>query len=443
MHAFLVFPMLVMGSLPHAGQIAASHLGSVSVRTSSTVRGDTVRLTLAEVSRLARTHGLDLDAERRLIAMAGGDLRQAKVEGLNPSVGYQRFESTRSGRPAEFGVTLSQSLGWLVERGPRVGAARAALDRTVAEVDDVERLAVRDAGQRFVAALAANRRLALAEQIAAATQRLYDITRIQLREGEISLLEANLAEIEYGRAEAKALAAGREVLASLLELRRLTGLAPMVPIVLVETPDFDPPTGALPEDSLVTVAIQRRPDVTARRLAVEEASLRQRLARREGMPVPSLNGFLTRDDGESGSRLGLGVSLPVALLDRNQGRVDREAASLERARIRLEAAQLAVRLEVREARLAYLSASEESARLESRVLEPARANIALVDSAYRAGKLGLPTLLLLRNQLVEAELDYWQAWQARREALLRLRAAVGLPAAPDDPTTTLPPKDTP
>ena len=195
--------------------------------------------------------------------------------------------------------------------------------------------------------------------------------------------------------------------------------------------------------SLVTVAIQRRPDVTARRLAVEEASLRQRLARREGMPVPSLNGFLTRDDGESGSRLGLGVSLPVALLDRNQGRVDREAASLERARIRLEAAQLAVRLEVREARLAYLSASEESARLESRVLEPARANIALVDSAYRAGKLGLPTLLLLRNQLVEAELDYWQAWQARREALLRLRAAVGLPAAPDDPTTTLPPKDTP
>ena len=438
MHAFLVLPVLAAGSLLHTPPAAAA-----PVAQGVPVGADTLRLTLADVGRLARTQGLELDAERRLIAMAGGDLRQARLDGLNPTGSYQRFESARAGSSAEFSATLSQDLGWLFQRGPRVGAARAAVDRTVAEVGDIERLALLDAGQRFVASLAAQRRLALAEQMAAATQRLYDVTRIQLREGEISLLEANLAEIEFGRAQARSLAARRELTTALHELRRMLGVEPSVPISLVESSGAELVPIDTGEDALVAIALQHRPDVAARRLAVDEAALRQRLASREGIPTPSLNGILTRDDGEVGSRLGVGISLPIPLFNRNQGRVEREAYGHERARVRLDALQLAVRLEVREALLAYQTAQEESTGLEARVLDPARANIALLDSAYQAGKVGLPTLLLLRNQLVEAELDYWRAWQVRREALLRLRAAIGLPIGVATPTTTLPLENTP
>jgi len=93
---------------------------------------------------------------------------------------------------------------------------------------------------------------------------------------------------------------------------------------------------------------------------------------------------------------------------------------------------------------AYRAASEETGIYETSVLEPARKNSQLLETAYRAGKLALPTLLLLRNQLLDAELGYWDAWLTRREALVQLQAAMAtLPVAqaavlPPSPSSSFP-----
>jgi outer membrane protein TolC len=68
-------------------------------------------------------------------------------------------------------------------------------------------------------------------------------------------------------------------------------------------------------------------------------------------------------------------------------------------------------------------------------LQPARANQDLLETAYRAGKVNLSTLLLLRNQLLDAELGYWDAWLARRTALIALQAATAT-LAPDGAVPT-------
>ena len=57
------------------------------------------------------------------------------------------------------------------------------------------------------------------------------------------------------------------------------------------------------------------------------------------------------------------------------------------------------------------------------MLEPARQNQGLLDTAYSEGKLDLPSLLLLRNQLLDAELEYWGAWERRQKASIDLRKA--------------------
>lgn len=64
------------------------------------------------------------------------------------------------------------------------------------------------------------------------------------------------------------------------------------------------------------------------------------------------------------------------------------------------------------------------------VLRPARENTQLLETAFRAGKLALPTLLLLRNQLLDAELGYWDAWLAQHVAFIQLAAATGALALP-------------
>ena len=63
--------------------------------------------------------------------------------------------------------------------------------------------------------------------------------------------------------------------------------------------------------------------------------------------------------------------------------------------------------------------------LEQTVLVPARENRRLLEVAYRAGKVGLPVLLLIRNQVIDAELEYWEAWLAAREALADLAETTG------------------
>jgi cobalt-zinc-cadmium efflux system outer membrane protein len=122
-------------------------------------------------------------------------------------------------------------------------------------------------------------------------------------------------------------------------------------------------------------------------------------------------------------RIGLGVSLPVPLFDRNQGVVAERAAQAEQARLRRSATELAVRTQVTDAYRAYLAASEEARVFARDVLQPARTNQQLLETAFRAGKVGLPTLVLLRNQLLDAELGYWDAWLSERNALVALEAA--------------------
>jgi hypothetical protein len=56
----------------------------------------------------------------------------------------------------------------------------------------------------------------------------------------------------------------------------------------------------------------------------------------------------------------------------------------------------------------------------------------LLETAYREGKVGLPVLLLIRNQVISAELEYWTAWLEEREAFAALAEATGANMLRDD-----------
>jgi len=119
------------------------------------------------------------------------------------------------------------------------------------------------------------------------------------------------------------------------------------------------------------------------------------------------------------------VSLPI--FNRNRGDVAARTAEARKADLEGAALAAEIRLEVARSLDAYLSASAESKLLENTVLAPARENRRLLEIAYREGKVGLPVVLLIRNQVIDAELDYWSAWLAEREALTDLILNTGGP----------------
>ncbi|MDX2059821.1 MAG: TolC family protein [Gemmatimonadales bacterium] len=387
---------------------------------------DTLVLTLGDMQRLAARQSPFFLAARLEADIARGDLRQASLLRFNPDLSVVAPGSGDETDPSPYELTLTQEVEWAGQRGLRKGAARLGVARASASVRDAGRLVVAEATIAFYRALAAERRLAVADELFLLAERLAGAVRIQQREGEISTLEANLAEIEFGRARARVRAARRILASALLEARRVIGVAPDVLIRLMPSDEaaHQRSTG-LDVDSLVTVALARRPDLAARTAAMEEAGRLAALAGREAAPNVRVGALAERDRATGDGRIGLLLGLAIPVFNRNQGLVAAQRARVQQAAWQARAVELQVRTQVTDAVGSLEAASDELAILESSVLEPARQNASLLEAAYRAGKIPLPTLLLLRNQLVDAELQYWDAWLVRREALVQLDSATG------------------
>ncbi|MBX9929011.1 MAG: TolC family protein [Gemmatimonadaceae bacterium] len=408
-------------------------------------------LTLSTARRLALAKNPTLFASRQDTAVARGGLQQARLLRFNPDLSWVAPGPGFGGSRNATEFALMQELEVAGQRGLRIDAASFGLTRATATVANASRLTLADASIAFYRALSADRRLQVTRDVLALTERLLAAVRIQLREGEISLLEANLAEIEFGRAQARVLSAQRDAAIATFELARLIGLGPGVALrledpaaALLVMPDSvrpvapvapiarDPSLPHLDIDSLTALALARRPDLAATVTAVRESESLIALSRRAALPNLRFGVLAERNPGENRTRVGPAVGLSLPFFNRSQGLVAQRRAEARQALFLRDAVRLQVRTDIATAVRALTAANAEVAVFEASVRQPARANSALLEAAFRAGKIALPTLLLLRNQLLDAELGYWQAWFARQEALTLLDAASGALAPPTD-----------
>lgn len=401
-------------------------------------RADTVRLSLPEARARAVDANPELAAARLDTAIARGMLRQAGILRFNPSADVL---GTTSGNEVEAGI--SQEIEVFGQRGARLSVGRAGFEGAQADITNATRLTIGILDRTFYQLVSATQRTDLAREVLALNERLADVARRQLAEGEISRLDYNLAVVELGRARARALATRREREQATIELGRLIGAPRGAPILAVldsaelrtgrdsthvivgelEAPDDS--VRAVETETLTALALERRPDLEARAAAIRRANAELGLARREALPNPIVRGVfeMPTDGGSTTFRPGIGVSLPF--LNRNQG--ERQALRAATRQAELEHVSIAsqVRAEVAAAVATYHSAVAEVEVLAATVLVPARQNRQLAEIAYREGKIGLPVLLLVQNQAIDAELDYWETWLVARQALATLTEATG------------------
>lgn len=430
------------------GVFVLACLASASAVRAQNTR-DTLSLSLANVRRLAVRSNPELLAARLDTAIARGELRQAGVLRFNPS-------ADALGASGGIGTetSISQEIEVFGQRGARLSAGRAGVERARFGVTDATRRLIGEVDRNFYQLAAAVRRNALADEILALNERLADVAGRQLEGGEISRLDYNLAIVELGRSRARVLAEQRQVRQVTIELARLAGLASGAPIVpLLDSTQHPPRVDSAPVrpidliavsqtqlidvDSLTAVAVTQRPDLSERVAALRQANAQVGAARREGLPNLLLRGTSEPNATGSGRALRPGVGLTLPIFNRNQGEVAARQAGARQAELDRAALLTRVRAEVESAVATYQSAATEVEVLEATVLGPARQNRQLLEIAYREGEVGLPVLLLIRNQVIDAELAYWSAWLAERAARAVLDEVTGLniselPNAPPD-----------
>ncbi len=406
------------------------------------MQGDSIRLTIADARTAALRSNPELRAVRTETAIAQGQLRQASAFRFNP--GTDLLGGGTGGSSPEIGLTQEIEIGG--QRSARTAGARAGVSRAQYSIADALRLTLAEVDRDFYRTVASDRRAALAAEVLALNERLAQVATKQLREGEISKLDYNLSIVELGRSRARSLSARREQQQSMIELKRLIGLPSPDPVVavydstvhrhvIVDSMGTDPhvdfaPFGEAGDTTLAALvvrAVLRRPDLAARNAELTQATADVALARREALPNLAARLLSQRNEAGTGRTLRPGIGISIPIFNRNHGEVDARRAMAERVSLERSALVTRVRADVESAMRAYLTAAGEVEVLERTVLGPARDNRRLLETAYREGKVGLPVLLLIRNQVSDAEQDYWTAWLAERIAAADLTAAIGSP----------------
>lgn len=394
---------------------------------------DSVSLTLATAQDLGLRSSRTVSVVREAAAAAAARARQAAVF-PNPVLSYAR-ENTSAGaaRNAQGIIAFEQP----IEPGLRAARRRAASLRAEAATALLRRSedeVLHDVARAFARVMEADRRARLATDAAAVFERAQRVSDARFAAGDISGYAQGRIHLETARYRALRAEAGLERRRARLALAELlvVGDAPMAPDAF-RLDTIDVATSGLHSmesaESLVALALRRRPDLSAARLEAESRTADAHLAARERIPTASVRAGMKTEEGSAlGTLRGfvLGVALPLPLWDRRTSAVQAADADAREALALARLLERRVELEVREALSALDALEDQLAALTPALGALASATVRAAEAAYTEGEIPLVEWLdaVRARQEAEASLAALRAESIiRRSALDR---AIGL-----------------
>jgi cobalt-zinc-cadmium efflux system outer membrane protein len=419
-------PVRVEVSVPNVQLLCFVTISILLLLPPSSHGQERLSLTLGDALARAREQNPDLLAVRQEQDVARGRLMKAQYPNqFNPELGGSGAHRTFAGRPGgstDFDITLFQELEIAGQRNKRIEEAQKNLARISQQVRDAERLTFAQVKEAFYQSLYRKRRLALFRDVETLDRRLWEIATSRFQAGDVPKMDINLAAIRLGQARKNTIVAERDYQNALRALERLVGLEPIGRISLVG--DLVVTPQAFPETSLLRLARANRPDLQATELEQERIAAEIALTRRLLVPNPTVQVFYRREEG--GDQVAGGaVSFPLPLFDRKQAELTQLAGRASQAKYEQQSTMLRIQQEVRDAFRSYETAREEVAVFETEILDRAAENLQLMETAYREGKIDLLQVVVVQNDLVNAQFSYVDSllnyWLAR----IALERAVG------------------
>ncbi len=386
---------------------------------------DLMRLTREEARALALESGPRFRAARAAGDAARGAARTDRVYPFNPTAEWKGVEAVDPGGRDNYEAVFSQQIEWAGQWLVRRSAGGKGILAASHEEANALRGLLLEVDVAFFGLRAATERALVADEGAELARGLRESVQAQLREGQVSTLEMNLASIEAARAEAQALASRNDLFRAGQTLREILGLSAGILVEAAEASSGSSGIDVSDPGALVRTALSRRPDVQAALAREEEAEKKNRLAALEVIPNLDVGAVLDRGGPDQDRTLGLRISLPIPIWNRNQGNRERAGAEQTLRQEERRDVELRAEGEILSSLEGYRIATEELDLFTTGVLGPAQENRQLLRQAYEAGRYDLPTTLLLQTQLIGAELSYWEVWLRQRTSLAALEAAVG------------------
>lgn len=376
-------------------------------------------LTLDAAVQLALAQNKTIAAARlqRPVDLAGVGVAGERP---NPDVTY---ENSRDTPRDSLSLSLPIELGG--KRGARIRVAEATvatgeaqLDQTIAGIRD-------DVRRTYLELAAAERRGAIAREVAGLFAQARDAAHTRFTLGEGPEREDVAAQVDYLVAQNDVTAADGEAAATRAELNVLLGQPPDAPIALADTLDLR----AVPTaEATLARATQINVDLRVLDRRIAEQTARVSLASAQRVPDLTAGAGVTFDaqpDFSVGWRVDFGLTVP--LFTTHKSGVILENAELARLRAEREATVAEIGGAIAAALARARAAEAQVTAYQRDILPMAQRDEAFAQTAYRAGSTGLADLILSLQHARERRQAAVDAALAFHLALADLERAVAGP----------------
>jgi outer membrane protein, heavy metal efflux system len=319
------------------------------------------------------------------------------------------------------------------KRELRLESAQEGTRITQSEHEDLERNMVFDLRAAFVTTLLAKNVLDLARADLDYYDKIIDISRARFKAGD-------LAQIDLDRIELLRVQYESEIENAIVNLR--TAKIQLLQMLNDRTPvdqfdvagPFDFSDALEPLDTYRDAALAARPDLQAALQTIQQSETNHKLAEANGSTDPTLAAWYTYNSSNNNPNgiqtLGVSVSVPLRIFDKNQGEKKRTLIDIDRSQQASEAARAQVFSDV--------DTSYELVRSNIALLKPYKEKYndqALrvrdtVTYAYQHGGASLMDFLNAQSDYRQVQLAYAQLIGSYLTAVGQLNLAVGRETVP-------------
>ncbi len=348
-----------------------------------------------------RVYGPQAEAEAARAAVDQARLRP------NPELSFEAENIAGSGafsglRATEYTLAIGQQLELGGKRSARIESARRSADFAGLQSEFALSQLALNVRERYVAAVAAGQRLALAQEIVERNRELARIANVLVEVGREPPLRAMRAEATLAEAEAELQAAAADDRAARQALAALWVSGENTPFVAGAFPNLSPPLAPPVSDDALPLRIAGARTAFAQAEIARERSL--------GVPDPTLSAGVRRFEESNDQAFVVGISMPLPFRNRNQGNIAAAEAQYRATSANEAIAEADYRLEFERARTLYLAAETRVETLSSASLPQAEEALRLVEIGYRNGRFPLIEVLAaaeardaIRENLIQAE----------------------------------------
>jgi outer membrane protein, heavy metal efflux system len=249
--------------------------------------------------------------------------------------------------------------------------------------------------------LAAKQRAEAAAEVAERFQDLLAVLVQREPAGVAPLLEMRIIEASAFTLSRRASEASIATQNAQYELNQLRGLPVATPVEVSRAAISLEPVPPL--DSLLAGARERNFEIRSRIAEMEQQGLRVQLSRNDRWPSVKVGPFVTSERGSDKElRFGLGVTVPLPVLNQNAGNIETATARQAQAEVALTVALREVERKIAGALHAYDTFLAEMGRWPADVVQKFRAAARTGDEHYRLGALPIATYTELQTQYLDA-----------------------------------------